>query len=58
MIVGTSSLLLWVGKTTNLLAVDLSTLQGMISQADVELSVISKNFFFAFFNLFFAFSVL
>ncbi|RPB24884.1 DUF221-domain-containing protein [Terfezia boudieri ATCC MYA-4762] len=35
----------------------LSNLQGMISQADVELSVISKNFFFTFFNLFFAFSV-
>lgn len=29
----------------------------MISQSDVELSVISKNFFFTFFNLFFAFSV-
>lgn len=35
----------------------LSSLQGMISQADVELSVVSKNFFFTFFNLFFAFSV-
>ncbi|KAF8477563.1 hypothetical protein BDZ91DRAFT_29304 [Kalaharituber pfeilii] len=35
----------------------LSNRQGMISQADVELSVISKNFFFTFFNLFFAFSV-
>lgn len=35
----------------------LSNLQGMISQAEVELSVISKNFFFTFFNLFFAFSV-
>ena len=37
---------------------DLSRFQGMLSQADVELSVISKNFFFTFFNLFFAFSVL
>ncbi|KAI5810195.1 hypothetical protein DFH27DRAFT_179369 [Peziza echinospora] len=35
----------------------LSSFQGMLSQADVELSVISKNFFFTFFNLFFAFSV-
>jgi hypothetical protein len=35
----------------------LSRFQGMLSQADVELSVISKNFFFTFFNLFFAFSV-
>ncbi len=36
---------------------DLSNQQGMISQADVELSVISKNFFFAFFNLFLVFTV-
>ncbi|TGZ85553.1 DUF221-domain-containing protein [Ascodesmis nigricans] len=35
----------------------LSTYQGLLSQADVELSVISKNFFFTFFNLFFAFTV-
>ncbi|KAK6357481.1 hypothetical protein TWF718_001791 [Orbilia javanica] len=35
----------------------LSTLQGMISQADVERSVVSKNFFFTFFNLFFIFTV-
>lgn len=27
-------------------------MQGMISQGDVELSLISKNFFFTFFNLF------
>ncbi|KAJ3495985.1 hypothetical protein NLG97_g2997 [Lecanicillium saksenae] len=31
--------------------------QGMISQGDVELSVISKNFFFTFFNTFFVFAV-
>ncbi|KAI9785224.1 MAG: hypothetical protein M1816_000472 [Peltula sp. TS41687] len=30
----------------------LSNMQGMISQAEVELSVISKNFFFTFFTLF------
>ncbi|KAI9780708.1 MAG: hypothetical protein M1835_004446 [Candelina submexicana] len=35
----------------------LSNQQGMISQADVELSVISKNFFFTFFNLFLVFTV-
>ncbi|RPA76234.1 DUF221-domain-containing protein [Ascobolus immersus RN42] len=35
----------------------LSQFQGFISESDVELSVISKNFFFTFFNLFFAFSV-
>ncbi|KAL2208466.1 DUF221-domain-containing protein [Sarocladium strictum] len=34
----------------------LSNHQGMISQGDVELSVISKNFFFIFFNTFFVFS--
>ena len=33
-------------------------MQGMISQSDVELSVISKNFFFTFFNLFFLYTVL
>lgn len=32
-------------------------MQGMISQGDVELSVISKNFFFTFFNLFVVFTV-
>jgi hypothetical protein len=31
----------------------LSNMQGMISQSEVELSVISKNFFFTFFNVFF-----
>ncbi|EON64973.1 hypothetical protein W97_04208 [Coniosporium apollinis CBS 100218] len=36
----------------------LSNLQGMISQGDVELSVISKNFFFTFFNFFIVFTVL
>ncbi|KAK5000930.1 hypothetical protein LTR66_000276 [Elasticomyces elasticus] len=36
----------------------LSNLQGMISQGDVELSVISKNFFFTFFNFFVVFTVL
>lgn len=35
----------------------LSNLQGMISRGDVELSLISKNFFFTFFNLFLVFTV-
>jgi hypothetical protein len=35
----------------------LANKQGMISQSDVELSVISKNFFFTFFNLFIVFTV-
>ncbi|KAH6995719.1 hypothetical protein BKA56DRAFT_569899 [Ilyonectria sp. MPI-CAGE-AT-0026] len=35
----------------------LSNCQGMISQGDVELSVISKNFFFTFFNTFFVFTI-
>ncbi|KAI1011425.1 hypothetical protein LB504_002537 [Fusarium proliferatum] len=35
----------------------LSNHQGMISQGDVELSVISKNYFFTFFNTFFVFAV-
>ncbi|KAK1143431.1 hypothetical protein N8T08_006759 [Aspergillus melleus] len=35
----------------------LSNLQGMMSRGDVELSVISKNFFFSFFNLFLVFTV-
>lgn len=35
----------------------LSNCQGMISQGDVELSLISKNFFFTFFNTFFVFAV-
>ncbi|KAH6895624.1 hypothetical protein B0T10DRAFT_222577 [Thelonectria olida] len=35
----------------------LSNCQGMISQGDVELSVISKNFFFTFFNTFFVFAI-
>lgn len=35
----------------------LSNCQGMISHGDVELSVISKNFFFTFFNTFFVFAV-
>ncbi|KAK0391457.1 hypothetical protein NLU13_0958 [Sarocladium strictum] len=34
----------------------LSNHQGMISQGDVELSLISKNFFFIFFNTFFIFA--
>jgi calcium permeable stress-gated cation channel len=34
----------------------LSNMQGMISQSEVELSVISKNFFFTFFNVFFVFA--
>ncbi|RPA93961.1 DUF221-domain-containing protein [Choiromyces venosus 120613-1] len=36
----------------------LSNRQGQISQGDVELSLISKNFFFTFFNVFFAFTIL
>ncbi|GAB7349583.1 hypothetical protein MBLNU459_g0275t1 [Dothideomycetes sp. NU459] len=36
----------------------LSNLQGMTSQGDVELSIISKNFFFTFFNFFVVFTVL
>ncbi|CCX13254.1 hypothetical protein FPQ18DRAFT_327805 [Pyronema domesticum] len=35
----------------------LSQQQGMISQEEVELSIISKNFFFTFFNLFLAFTI-
>jgi calcium permeable stress-gated cation channel len=35
----------------------LSNLQGMTSQGDVELSIISKNFFFTFFNLFIVFTI-
>ncbi|PGH12690.1 hypothetical protein AJ80_06636 [Polytolypa hystricis UAMH7299] len=35
----------------------LANLQGMTSQGDVELSVISKNFFFTFFNLFLVFTI-
>ncbi|KAE8383736.1 hypothetical protein BDV26DRAFT_250688 [Aspergillus bertholletiae] len=35
----------------------LSSLQGMTSRGDIELSVISKNFFFSFFNLFLFFTV-
>jgi calcium permeable stress-gated cation channel len=34
----------------------LANIQGMISQGDVELSVISKNFFFTFFNVFLVFT--
>lgn len=36
---------------------DVSTLQGMLSRGDVEMSVISKNFFFTFFNLFIVFTI-
>ncbi|EAU35327.1 conserved hypothetical protein [Aspergillus terreus NIH2624] len=35
----------------------LSNCQGMTSRGDIELSVISKNFFFTFFNLFLVFTV-
>ncbi|KAJ5824963.1 hypothetical protein N7447_007303 [Penicillium robsamsonii] len=35
----------------------LSNNQGMVSRGDVELSIISKNFFFSFFNLFLLFTV-
>lgn len=36
----------------------ISWYQGMISQGDIELSAISKNFFFTFFNFFVVFTVL
>ncbi|KAJ6116029.1 hypothetical protein N7523_006446 [Penicillium sp. IBT 18751x] len=36
----------------------LSNNQGMMSRGDVELSIISKNFFFSFFNLFLIFTVI
>lgn len=36
----------------------LANKQGMISQGDVELSVISKNFFYTFFNFFILFTIL
>jgi hypothetical protein len=36
----------------------LANMQGMHSQADVDLSVISKNFFFLFFNYFIVFTIL
>lgn len=36
----------------------LANLQGMMSQSDVELSVVSKNFFFTFFNYFVVFTTL
>jgi hypothetical protein len=36
----------------------LSNMQGMISQGDVELSLISKNFLFTFFNFFVVFTIL
>ncbi|KAI8635462.1 DUF221-domain-containing protein [Xylariaceae sp. FL1651] len=35
----------------------LSNIQGLISQGDVELSAISKNFFFVFFNIFVVYAV-
>lgn len=35
----------------------LSNWQGMISQGDVELSVVSKNFFFVFFNIFVVYAI-
>ncbi|KAJ5115315.1 hypothetical protein NUU61_001074 [Penicillium alfredii] len=35
----------------------LSNNQGMMSRGDVELSIISKNFFFSFFNIFLVFTV-
>lgn len=35
----------------------MSNQQGMTSQADVELSLVSKNFFFVFFNLFVVFTI-
>lgn len=35
----------------------LSNQQGMLSQGEVELSIVSKNFFFTFFNIFLVFTV-
>ncbi|KAL9597414.1 MAG: hypothetical protein Q9219_005167 [cf. Caloplaca sp. 3 TL-2023] len=35
----------------------LSTQQGMLSQGEIEISLISKNFFFTFFNLFVLFTI-
>ncbi|KXJ96039.1 hypothetical protein Micbo1qcDRAFT_187701 [Microdochium bolleyi] len=35
----------------------LSNQQGMVSQGDVELSVVSKNFFFVFFNIFLVYAI-
>lgn len=35
----------------------LSNIQGMVSQGDVELSTISKNFFFIFFNIFVVYAI-
>lgn len=35
----------------------LSTQQGMLSQGEIEMSLISKNFFFTFFNLFVLFTI-
>ncbi|POS75071.1 DUF221 domain-containing protein [Diaporthe helianthi] len=35
----------------------LSNSQGMLSQGEVELSIVSKNFFFTFFNIFLVFTV-
>src|SRR5947207_3727587 len=40
-----------------LIGIGLANCQGMIAQSDVELSVISKNFFFTFFNLFLVFTI-
>lgn len=37
---------------------DLANRQGMTSQGDVDMSVISKNFFFVFFNYFVVFTLL
>lgn len=46
----------WVKLRTNW-ALGLSNHQGMMSRGDVELSIISKNFFFSFFNMFLLFTV-
>lgn len=44
-------------RPNHLHSLGLSYLQGMISQGEAELSLISKNFFFTFFNLFLVFTV-
>lgn len=46
-----------LSSSPNGIFVGLANMQGMTSQGDVELSVISKNFFFTFFNLFLVFTV-
>lgn len=48
---------LLAGVAADVVLLGLSTMQGMISQGEVEMSLISKNFFFTFFNLFVVFTI-